>query len=250
MYHLAAYKAAIDNTVNADVAALSDSVLSISNNHFRLVDPAQLVQAYAGSATLTRARLDSPSLRLMGNPYILPANAGVTPGDFPKIADWRRYPLHLPQREEIAMQAASAVAMGTETFFGLIWCQFTMQPIPAGRVQWVRATSTTAAVSGSWTNLALTFESALPTGTWCMVGSKHQSTNAVAHRVLFPGQLYRPGHLSCTTETRRDWFSNYDGTLGEMGRFVNDNVFQVEALVNGTDNAHVFYFGLVQVGSL
>lgn len=250
MFHLAAYlKSNLGTTANTDIPALTDSVLAISNNHFRLVDPATLVAgAYLG-ATAIRGRLDSPTLRISGNPYILPVNVGALPVDRGKWMDLRRAGFVLPTREELAFQASAAPGT-TELATGLFWLQYSNEPVAPGKVLWVRATSTTAAVSQTWTNTALVFDSALPSGYWSVVGSEHQSTNAIAHRLIFPGKVYRPGFLSRGSEGNMSPSINYDGSLGEMGRFVNDNPFQVECLVNGTDATHVFYFGLVQVGSL
>lgn len=249
-FHLSAYyNSALGTTANTDCAALADSVLTISNNHFRLTDPAQLVMAYFGSPTAIRARLDSPTLRLPGQPYILPVGAAILPGGWPSIADWRKYALNLPQREEIALQATANPGT-TEKAVGIIWSQFTYAPAPAGRVQWVRGTSTAAAVADAWTNVALTLDSSLPTGYWCMIGSIHVSTNAIAHRIIFPGQVSRPGNLSLNAEGTRPYFTNFDSSLGEMGRFVNDNPFQTEVLCNSTDSTHTFYFGLVPVAGL
>lgn len=250
MWHTCAYvKSNLGTTANTDIPALTDSVLAITNNHFRLVDPATLVAgAYLG-ATAIRGRLDSPTLRIAGNPYILPVNVGVTPVDRGKWMDLRKAGFQLPTREEIAFQATANPGT-TELATALFWLQYSVEPVSPGRVLWVRATSTTAAVSQTWTNLSLVFDSALPSGYWAVVGSEHQSSNAIAHRLIFPGKVYRPGYLSRTSEGNLSPLINYDGSLGEMGRFVNDNPFQLEALVNGTDNSHVFYFGLVQVGSL
>jgi hypothetical protein len=249
MFHLAAYFKSVDTTVNADITALTDSVLTISNNHFRLVDNMQLVGAAAMSATLIRARLDSPTLRIVGNPYILPSNTGVTPVAESRMANLYRYPYPMPPREELAMQATANPGT-TENFTGLVWLSLGAVPIPPGRVQWVRITSTTAAVANAWTNIALTFETSLPSGYYSVIGSRAWSTNGQAHRLIFPGQVWRPGYLSKVAAGNQDPPPNYNGDFGELGRFVNDNPFQCEVLCNGTDNSHNLYVGLVPVGSL
>lgn len=250
MYHVAAYTGNVSTTANTDIAALTDQVLTISNNHFRLVDNMSLVAAVAMSATLQRARLDSPTLRLLGNPYILPPRIGAAPGAEPRVLDLTRYPYALPTREELAMQATSGIAMGNETFTGLIFLSLGMTPVPPGRIQWIRITSTTAAVANTWTSIAATFETSLPSGYFSVVGVRHQSTNAQAIRLIFPGQVWRPGGVSVTGLGDRQAPIFIDGSLGELGRFVNDNPPQFQVLVNGTDNSHEIYLGLVQVGSM
>lgn len=250
MFHVAAYRnAALGAVADTEIAALADSVLSISNNHFRLVDAMSLLAACFMSPTAIRARLDSPSLRILGRPQILPVNVGVLPVDRGKVMELWRNPYRLPIREEIAIQATAAPGT-TEVGVGLIWVTGGVIQPPPGQVQWVRATSTTAAVAGAWTLLTYTLDASLPSGYFAVVGSEHQSANAQAHRLIFPGQVYRPGFLSRTAEGNQSPNPNYYGYFGEMGRFVNDNPFQVEVLANAADAAHVLYVGLVPVGSL
>jgi hypothetical protein len=250
LFHIAAFRnAALGTTADTDINALTDGVLSVSNNHFRLVDAMSLVAAAFMSPTAIRARLDSPSLRIMGRPQILPVNVGVTPVDRGKIMELWRNPLRLPQREEIALQGTANPGT-TEVAVGAIIVSPGIAQPPPGQVQWVRATSTGTATSGAWTNVALTFDSSLPSGYYSVVGSEHESANAQLHRLIFPGQVYRPGFTSRTAEGNQSPNLNYFAYLGEMGRFVNDNPFQCEVLCNGADASHVFYFGLVPVASL
>lgn len=250
MFHLAAYTASVGQTANTDIAALTDSVLTISNGHFRLTDSMQLLAAYAQSATILRARLDSPTLRLPGNPYIRPVNVGAVPISTPRILDLSSNPIALPPREEIALQLTSGLACGTEVATGLIWVSPGYVPAPPGKIQWVRITSTTAAVAAKWTNVALTFETSLPSGYWSVVGLNYQATHAIAARLIFPGMVWRPGYLGNAALGDQPMYEAFNGAFGECGRFVNDNPFQIEVLNTTTDNAHEFYVGIVQVGGL
>lgn len=250
MYHMAAYTQLLGNTANTDIAALTDSVLTISNGHFRLVDNMSLVAASAQSPTLLEARLDSPTIRIPGNPFILPPLVSLLAGTEPRVMDLTQMPFPLPQREEIAMQASSGIACGTERFTGFIWLSLGYTPPPPGRVYWVKLTSTTAAVANVWTPLTTTFASSLPTGYWSCIGIRGVATHGFAYRMIFPGQVYRPGALAVVANTGRQAPLFIDGSLGEMGRFVNDNVPIIETLNNSTDNAHTIYLALVQVGSL
>lgn len=247
MFHLAAYTALLGTTANTDITALADSVLNISNNHFRIFKAMRLLASWAASATLTRARLDSPVIRLYGNPFIRPVNVGVTPVDRGKIDYTFNQPLSLPIREEIALQATSGIAMGTERFTGLIWLSDGIDPIASTDAFTVRATSSTAATANAWSQLTLTLDSALPTGTYALLNSEHQSTNAIAHRWIIPGQVLRPGFLSITSEGNMSPWANYDGRWGECGRFINDNLPIPEVLANGADATHVFYLTLQRV---
>lgn len=250
MFHTAAYTVAVGQTANTDAPAVPDSVLVITNNHFRTTQPMDLVAAAAMSATLTRARLDSPTMRLLGNPYIVPPQVAATPTAEPRIMDLTSNPYPLPVREEIAIQATSALAMSTEQFFGLIWLRERFTPVPPGRMQWIRLTSTTAAVANVWTQIAVTFETSLPTGTFAVVALRGIGAANIAYRMILPGQIWRPGCLAGVLESNREADLFFNGSLGEYGRFVNDNPPNFEVLSTTTTAVHTIYMGIVQVGSL
>lgn len=250
MFHLAGYFLNIGTIANTDVPAITDGALTISNGHFRLVDNMTLVGAAAMAATITRARLDSPTMRLPGNPYIEPVSLGLLPVNRHQIWDIAFSPYPLPTREEIALQATDGTGT-TENLTGLVWLSLGgLHIIPPGRIQWVYLTSVTAAVANAWTTITTTFQTSLPSGYWSVIGSVHASATALAHRLVFPGQYWRPGFMSNALETNYAWHWNYDGTLGEMGRFVNDNPFQVQVLCNAADASHNVKVGIVQVPGL
>lgn len=250
MYHTAAYKATITSATLADVAALTDNVLTISNNHFRIVNPMQLMAVMAMSNTVTEVQITSPSIRIVAPLDIMPLGASsITLSPIP-ICDFTSSPFTLPVREEIQCLASGNAGGGGEVFTALIFLTPQYTAIPSGPIYWVKSTSTTAAVASTWTNISLTLAQSLPSGYYSVVGSIHQSATALAHRYIFPGQVWRPGQPSITAKTNLVWNGQQMGYLGEMGRFVNDNPFQIEVLAAGTDNSHTIYTGLVPVSSL
>src|SRR5688500_18784475 len=134
MFHLAAYvDAALDNVANGDIPALNDDVLSINNTHFVLSSPMDLVAAAAMSATITRSKVASPSMRQVASPYIRPVIAAVVPGNNPNIMLSYNTPYRIPANEEIQVQATSGVAM-TEVFTALIWLSTGVVPWPVGNI--------------------------------------------------------------------------------------------------------------------
>src|SRR5271166_2818227 len=133
MYHLASYFLAIANVANTDVPAVTDGVLTISNGHFRLVDQMSLVGAATCAVTLIRSRLDSPTLRLPGNPYIEPGNLALLPVNRQQIMDLSKMPYPLPTREELAIQATDGTGT-TEHLSSFIWLSLGgMGSVPPGR---------------------------------------------------------------------------------------------------------------------
>lgn len=247
MYHLAAYTATIGPTADTDVAALSDDILTIQNSHFVLQQPMLLLAAAAMSATLLRAKLASPTLRQIANPWIRPIIGAAIPGNNANLAIYGDNPLHLPPFQELQVLATSGVAM-TERFTGLVFLADIAEPNPAGDMYPVRATSTTAATANAWTTLSLTWQDTLPPGVYSMLFSEHQSSNGIAHRWIFPNQLYRPGLPSLSAVTQRLPYASYG--LPKMGTFRSNALPLLQVLCNGADATHEVYAWVVKTGNL
>lgn len=249
MFHLAAYTASIANTTDLDVAALTDDILTIQNSHFVLNQRMSLLAAFAASATLSRAKLASPSMRQIAPPWIRPINVALLPAANPNVWILDYNPFQIPPFEELQMQVTSGVAM-TERFTGLIWLADQITPVPTGNVIPLRWTSTTAAVANAWTSLAITFADTLPSGIYAMVMSEAQSTNAIAHRWIISNQLYRPGYLSFAALGSRTPYAMARGQFGNMGVFRSNDLPRVQVLANAADAAHEGYLHVVRVGNL
>lgn len=250
-FHLAGYFVSIGQTANTDVPVITDDVLPILNNHFVARQPFNLIAAYASSATLSRARLDSGTLRFYGQPYIRPINVGLLPANNPnQWLIWEK-PFLLPQGEEIALQATSGLAMGNENAYGLIWLQDMFEPIPPGPVWPVRWTSTTTSVIQKWTTLTYTMETALPAFRFAMVYSEVQSAHIIAHRWIFDApQLWRPGFLGITGLGNRNpyWEGLY--RFGQMGQFINQSLPRVQVLTDTADSSFEGYMHIVPLTKL
>lgn len=246
MFHLFAFSEVIANTANIDIDAVQEGIMTVMNTHLLLPTDMQLVAASAFSATLSRARIVAPSLRQVGIPYIRPIFQAVIPPQDPNLQDLTKFPLRLRANEEIAIQATSGVAM-TERFTALLWLMDRYEPIPPGDVYTLYGTSTTAAVANTWTQLAITWNDQLPNGTYVVIGSEIQSTNAQAHRWIFNNQYLRPGFMSVSGLGNRSAPLSYDGRLGILGRFTTVTLPRAEVLVNGTDAAHDVYLQAIKV---
>lgn len=249
MYHLCAYTETIDNTTDNDINAVVDDILTIQNNHYVLSQPMNLLAAAVMSATLSRAKIASPSMRQIASPFVRPINVAATPGNNPNVWLLDRNPFLIQAFEEIQVQATSAVAM-TESFAAFLWLGDQVTPSPAGNVIPLRWTSSTAAVIGSWTTLTITFADTLPSGVYTMVGSECQSTTGRAHRWIVPNQLWRPGMLSYTALSQRTPYAMSLGQFGQMGRFRSNDLPRPQVLCTAADAAHEGYLSVIRTGNL
>lgn len=250
MFHLSAYSVLLGTTVDTDVPAITDDILTIQNNHYVLDKPMWLLAAAAMSATLSRAKIASPTMRQVASPFIRPIIAATLPPTNLNIWLLDQFPFQIQPYEEIQLQATSAIAMGTERFTALMWLGERPVDFPLGNVYPLRWTSTTAAVANAWTTLSITFADTLPPGIYSMIFSEHFSTNGIAHRWNIPNQPWRPGYPSFATVGLRLPYAIAKGQFGQMGRFRSNALPTVQVLANGADAAHEGYLHVVRVGTL
>jgi len=248
MFHLAAFTELLGTVANTDINALADQIIPIQNDHFLPPRDYNVVAAYVASATLSRARLNSPKIRQTNPLYVRPINVGTLPATDANILMLFDNPYLLRGEEEIALEATSAIAMGTERFTGLIWLMDRHDPAPSGDVHNVRITSTTAAVANVWSDLTATFESQLPAGRYAIVGCEHQSTNGLAIRIIVDDQYLRPGWLSITALANRLPYEFYRRLFGTWGHFRTTSLPRFQVLANAADAVHEVYLSVVRVG--
>lgn len=250
MFHLAANFVSLSTVADTDAPAVTDDILTVQNGHFVLSQPLQLIAAMAMSATLSRAKIASASMRQIASPFIRPPILGALPPANPNMMLLDQSPFTIPPFEEIQVQATSAIAMGNEPFTALLWLQQNFEPPAQGNIIPLRWTSTTAAVVNAWTSIVITFTDTVPSGWYEMVFSEHRSANAQAHRWIVPNQLWRPGYPSMQALTSRLPYAISKGQWGRMGRFRSNDLPRCQVLCNVADAAHEGYLHVVKVGNL
>lgn len=248
MHHLLGLSVAIGQTANTEVTALQDDVIPrTANNRYQLPKDMLLLAAYAGSATITRARLNMSTMRLINPRYIYPVEVGLNPSDVPQLESLVDNPFSIKGFDEVILEATSALACGTEQLSALLWVADNVQQAPVGDVYNCRFTSTTAAVANTWTALSITMETSLPPGQFALVGSDLIGVQGVAHRWLIPNQLYRPGAL-CRTLVANAPHALFAGDqLGEWGRFFNTALPSPQVLCTTTTNSWAGLMRLIKV---
>lgn len=244
-FHLGAYFVALGNTVDTDVPAITDGILAITNGHFIPWIDLHLFAAYGSAVTLTRVKLTSGTIRQVNPTYIRPINANLLPPSNPNIAWYRRSPFRVRAHEELQALATDSAAGPNNAYVG-VWLEDNYQAPPQGDIYVVRYTSTTAAVAQAWTQLAITFETGLPVGTYTVVDCTHQAANGIFNRMVFDNQYLRPGSLCISAVANRLPYVTDRGAYGVWGQFSTYSLPRIEHINNGTDNSHEGYMSVVK----
>lgn len=246
-YHVLAYTAVTHAVTAHDTTPVEDLWPPIQNGHFF---PDRQLMLFGGAffgADLTKVTLVTPRSRLVVPPVLYPVVGALLPPDRPHIFDRRSNPFTLAAVEEVSMLVDVGGAANEDIWLVEFWGD-RMDPVPAGDIYCLHGTSTTTTTAGAWTQIAVTWDQTIPAGRYAVIGSQHVSTDAIAHRFYFPGQLMRPGFLSMVSLQNIGEPSYYYGGWGKLGEFVTYSYPTVEVLTDLADSAHDLVMCMIKIG--
>ena len=225
MFHLAAFVQSIDpGLVLTPITAAREEMLFTNGPDLRIpVSLTKIAGAMAcmNDASLVRAQLQAPSLRVQTNIDIEPI---IQAANFGAIADQGAWafdtPMSLIEDEALnfAMQSDPAAAV---IHAGLVMLSDGPLTPVAGSVFTVRATSAVVQTAVGWTNGNLTLGQVLPAGEYAVVGARFRSADAIAGRFVFSAQVPRPGLPAVSLIGARELARFRSGGLGVWGVFPN-----------------------------
>lgn len=232
MWHLLAWAESQAIAATDDqLAAVADDVYSRSNNNFQIPVKSNLFWAYAGGTGLNRPRINTPTTRLRGFPFIIPFNTTLLPATDPNLADWRDMPLTLKEEEDLRIDTTNTdVAAQVHAACAGIWEKVPNFNVNMATPRWVRFTSSVTAVANAWSTLgSVTLADVLEGGTYGVYGMQIQGANIIAARLKFQGQDPRPGCLGQALVGSRT-HKIFMGYLGLWGQFYTYQSPQIETL--------------------
>lgn len=248
MFHLALFDSSLAASTEAQITAVTDQILTIQDNGFLPQDGMELAFAYAMSADLQRAFLQSPTFRGITPPYIRPAHSSALLPTFGDVADWRANPLRVRGREVLQAWGFQDNAGVQDVRVG-IGLQKSFQPAPVGDIMTMRGTSVTTATADQWTTLAMTWEDTLPEGRYAVVGLEAEGANMIGARLVLPDQQPRPGcpGLSAVGVQGPKMFRK--GRLGLWGGFRSTDMPNPEVYCSGATAAFTLYMDIVRLSA-
>ncbi len=248
MFTLVGYSESQDTGGNLTyVAALADQHVRVEGDNIVVPEEmANLCAALAVGATITQARVESPSLRrtlLLDLPEV---NVNAEPV-FPLAwSEMFTNPIPLDAFEPLRALVAEGAA-GAERETVLIWLGDGAQASVGGEIYTVRATSSTTLTAYTWTNGALTFDQTLPAGRYQVVGMRAESTGLIAARLVFVGLPWRPGCVGCDAAGDHIPPIFRRGRLGVWGEFAHDQPPTVDFLSVSADTSEEVWLDLIKV---
>ena len=243
------------------IAALADEHVRVVGDDLVVPTLNKVLATLVMSANVVEARLQSPSLRREWYQSILPlckraglptraaideagAATHVIIGGFPLDNHFRR-PIELESSEKLNMLIDNG--NNNELNNAIVILGDGVQAVELGDVRTVKFTTTGTCVGGKWTNLAITFDQALPSGKYALVGLVSISATGLATRAVFVGGTNRPGCFAQAdiSDERPDIFRH--GNSGVWGEFEFDQPPTLDFLASGNDATPYGYMDLVLV---
>ena len=248
MHHTVAYMATVATVAETDLTPVNDGIMTIQNGHFLPQQDMYLKYAFAGGLFLNRARIITPSFRVITPPYIRPINLGLLPLTITPVADYIAHPLKLAALEEVEVAGVnSAATSGVYTV--ILGLGVEQQSVaPQGDVFTMRGVGTTTANVNQWTGCAITWSDILPRGLYACVGLVAIGATARAARLIFQGQSWRPGCVANTLVSDYAHQMFRHGKLGMWGQFIGTTLPTIEFLCGAADTAQEVYLDLVRIG--
>lgn len=249
MFHLAAFYESIDPAAAlVTIAAVREEQFFVNGDDLRVPQNyANLIgaAALANDASVSRAQIQSPTLRILANLDVEPVVAALVFGSPPEQSFWPETPVELTPDEALNFAFLSDPAAAA-VHQGFVFLSDGPQSPVSGKVFTVRATAAITLVAGSWVNGNLTFQQTLPAGRYMVVGMRARGTNLVAARLVFPEQVTRPGCLAVNAIADHDPFWTRFGRMGSFGEFPHTNPPTLDAF-GVTDTAQTILLDLIRV---
>lgn len=249
MHHISAYNISFTGAnTETEAAAITDGYFTIQNTHLLPQRPVSILFAAAMGVTLSKSRINTPTLGVITSPFIMPLSPLLSMSSPMKFADYSQDNLTLAALEEIQVFMTHTAA-GAEQNVALLGFDMGKMAQPPGNVYTIRGTATATLVANTWTNLGvITWQNTLPSGLYAVVGAAFQSATGLAGRLILENTAYRPGCPAQLLVT--DWTSELfrRGNLGTWGQFHNYAMPQVEMLATAGDTAETVFLDLVKIG--
>lgn len=247
-FHLGAFRGSVTNgTTNTAIAGVADNILTKAASGAFFAPPGGRIRwASAGGINASRARINTPVLRMVGLPYIAPLNQTVAAPSPPNLADYGQFGPAPFATDEVSVESTHTDA-AAQIQYALMAFSFGRVEPGSGMRYRLRWTAAITGVVGSWASGALTFDQTVPAGDYQIIGMDAFGTNLLGARLIFPGGGWRPGVLArnAVNSVPHDMFLR--GDLGCFGQFNNTAIPQLEVYVEAANSAQEGYFDVIKL---
>jgi len=236
---------------NYTAAATLDAMTAVADPHVRvsgddiwIPGALPMLAAYiALGATLTAARIESPTLRTLTPIDVAPLDLAAEPSTPAALINQVSNPKLIGGGEALNFKATVSAAARC---LGLCWLSDGPLAPVTGEMFTIKATNASTLTANAWTNGALTFAQSLPKGTYQVVGMRAQSAGLEAARLVFAGYAWRPGCVGADAYSDLVAEVFRLGRMGAWGEFSHDVPPTCDFLSISADTAQEVWLDLIK----
>jgi len=260
-FTLVAFSKSTANTTLLPISVVPDDHVTYSGNDLTVPELNRVIMALAIGQGLTRAQLESPSLRRIFQPDIFPLHpyadlpnaqavneGGSSTYTVPAglgFMDIHDTPFILEPTEILNAKVQNGSTAYQATVF--LWLADDIPKPVKGNIFTIKATASITGSAYAWKSGPLSFEQSLPAGRYAVVGMAYKGAGALAGRLIFTGYPWRPGCLGVkTSEANRPIIFRY-GNLGIWGEFEHNQPPKLEVMVTGSESSQEVWLDLIQI---
>lgn len=213
------------------VGGIQDNYAALSaSSNYTLPEPLRLFMGWALSATVTLARVNTPSLRNIQQPAITPVQQSATPLSLVPFIAWGPTGPMIPAADELGVDMDAGAA---EQQHAGLWMHDGNMNFNPGSIITAHATAAITGTANIWNAGTFAFDQTLPAGRYQVIGMDIVGTRVVAARLIFPAGNKRPGCMGRTALTVLPNVIFRAGRLGAWGEFTNTAPPSLEILPTG-----------------
>lgn len=234
--HLLAFSTSLGaSTAYQQLNAVPDQLYTRQNNQYQIPKDCWCRWAAAMGTNMTACRIFTASLRLRGNPQIIPFNLAAINTAYPSFVDFEDNPLKFVKEENLEVDSLhTAVGPDINRAFVAIQQDPPNQNMNYKQGRWVRATASVTTVAENWSSLGqLVFDDVLEGGSYGVYGMIAFEATSFATRLVFQNQYERPGFLTLAALGNNAMFADAETNMGLLGVFDTYSTPAVETFSSG-----------------
>jgi hypothetical protein len=247
MYHTVLYRSSqAAGAQNSSLTIVTGANDTVQSNKYNPVQQMDLLGVMALGPSMTNARVVTPRINTITPQNISPIEVGSAWPTDAAVSDMFDYPIRLAESEQIDCQtsndAGAPVTHSMLLFLGA--GNYIHTRGPKFRMRGVGSTTLTA---GAWTLVNVTWDVALPTGTYEINGMTVVSATGIVARLSVPNEYYQGGVPVCPTGAiRKPWPFLYN-RFGPMGRFTTTGYPNVLIFATAADASQTVFLEVTKV---
>lgn len=216
--HLTIFRGTGAGSGLTDLTPVADSVIPALGDQLQLPKRLLLVGAasrVSAAPTGTGAAwLQIPSWSELGTPALVPPFDATSD---PTTIDLTLHPIPLQLGDPVGVAVDEAITFEVALFFAdELQCP---GPEPVAWVPYAAAAPAAASIATRWQAAELTLQTRLPAGRYRVLSIRHRQSYVVAARLVFPGQVWRPGAMTLLSATSEAPTLPAPETTGVLGEF-------------------------------